>query len=113
MTGVQTCALPIYGNVAMWGDAAPDAADPGLTEGGLEAQLPWSNLFPTGIPSTGLRIAVVAVLYNDDGTWISNQLLPPGPSDVETGGGELAVASVVVVEVDGTGALAGTPWVDF
>jgi alkaline phosphatase len=70
---------------------------------GFEAFVPWRVLFPDldgGVPA-GTRIAVVAVLVNDDGTDISNQTLPPLPADAEPpGASPLALPGVVELPVD-------------
>jgi alkaline phosphatase len=70
---------------------------------GFEALVPWSVLFPTldGAVPAGTRIAIVAVLVNDDGTHISNQSLPPLPEDaVEPGSNTMPLPGVIEFPVD-------------
>jgi hypothetical protein len=70
---------------------------------GFEAYVPWSVLFPAlggGVPP-GTRIAVVAVLANDDGTHLSNQSLPPlPPGAIEPGANAMALPGVIEFPVD-------------
>ncbi len=94
------------------GGAAADAGATGTTTGGFEMQLSWSYLFPNGIPATGASFALVAVLINNDGTDISNQILPPQAVEDAVADGTLSVDSVVVVEVDASGALVANPVVE-
>ncbi len=94
------------------GGAAGDAGATGTTAGGYEMLLSWSYLFPAGMPATGASFALVAVLVNDEGTDISNQLLPPQAVEDAVAEGTLSIDSVVVVEVDANGALVANPVVE-
>lgn len=94
------------GNVSLFD--AP-AADAGVTDEGFEAQVLWTTLYGTDTPTVDRRLAVVAVLVNDQGTWISNQALPPFESDIEAGGGTATLVSEVEIDVAGDGSLLGTP----
>jgi alkaline phosphatase len=94
------------------GAAAADAGATGTTAGGFEVELEWSYLYPAGIPATGASFALMAVLVNDDGTDISNQVLPPQAVEDAVADGTLSVDSVVVVEVDANGALVTSPVVE-
>ncbi|HND33679.1 MAG TPA: alkaline phosphatase, partial [Myxococcota bacterium] len=94
------------------GAAAADAGATGTTAGGYELQLSWSYLFPNGIPATGASFALAAVLVNDEGTDISNQVLPPQAVEDAVADGTLSVDSVVVVEVDANGILVTNPVVE-
>lgn len=97
------------GNVSLNGEAAPDAADPGLTEHGLEAWVPWEVVWSDGVADTGLRLGVVVLLVDADGEYISNQALPPLADADEPGEDEVVVRSAVVLEVDGDGVAVGAP----
>jgi alkaline phosphatase len=94
------------GNIAE-GAAAADAAGTGLTENGLETSLPWSSLFPTGLPSAGTTVAVSVVLVNDGGDWASNQALPGLSSSAEPGSAALDIIQVASLDVDGSGLPLG------
>lgn len=97
------------GNVAINGEAASDAAAPGLTEHGLEAWVPWEVLWSDGVADTGLRLGVVVLLVDADGDYTSNQALPPLTDAAEPGEDEVAIRSAVVLEVDGDGVAVGAP----
>lgn len=94
------------GNVSLFN--AP-AVDIGVVDEGFEAEIPWESLYGTATPAVERRIAVVAVLVNERGTWISNQALPAFASGTEAGVGTATLASAVGITVDGTGALVGSP----
>ncbi len=96
-----------YGNVAIEGDEAVDAGATGLTENGLEAMLWWSSTYPDGLPAEGLTIAVVAVLVNSDGTWASNQALPPLATADEPGEDAIPIVSAALITVDADGVMVG------
>jgi hypothetical protein len=100
------------GNVAD-GVAATDADATGLTEGGLETLLPWTSLFPTGIPAAGTTVAVSVVLVNSGGDWASNQALPSLATSTEPGADVIDIIQVATLGVDAsglpTGAAALTP----
>ncbi len=99
------------GNVSDYGPAnsgpAADAGLPGLTEGGYEIFIPWSSAYPQGIPAAGASIAVVAVLSDSTGMDISNQVLPPLPTEDGIDGGTLTITQSVVLDIDATGAATG------
>jgi alkaline phosphatase len=94
------------GNVARGGAAARDAGPAGGTENGFEALVPWTDLFAAGIPTGGTDIAVLALLVNSSGDWLSNQVLPPLAADVEPADGALEVGAVVVLRLDEAGVSA-------
>ena len=98
------------GNIARDGDEALDAADPGETENGMEALVPWSSVFPDGFPGVGMDIAVVALIVNDDGSWRSNQALPPLAADADDPGEDpVPISSVAVLTIDDDGLPVGDP----
>lgn len=99
------------GNLALGGSPAPDAGPMGETEGGAEVWVPWSSLYPTGLPAEGQRIAVAVLVVNDDGSLISNQVLPALDS-AEDPGASLEVVRVAVLEVDGDGVAVGVATVE-
>jgi alkaline phosphatase len=103
------------GNVADYAPAgdgvAKDADITGATLNGLEAWVPWWSIFPNGLPASQ-RIAVAAVLVNDDGSKISNQVLPPQSVEEGVGEGTLSIESVVVMELDGLGRLSMAPYLE-
>ena len=90
------------GNVSVGDTPAADQANTGSTEHGLEAFLPWSSVWPSGVPEEGQTIAVVAMLVYTDGSSASNQALPP--LDAEPSGASIHVQSVARVVVGGDGA---------
>lgn len=92
------------GNVAE-GATAADAGGTGLTENGLEMLLPWDSLYPAGIPAAGASIGVVVLLVNDDGSYASNQALPPLSAATEPGGDPASIESVAVLGVDSAGVV--------
>jgi len=97
------------GNIAMDGDAAPDAASTGTTEYGMEALLPWYEVWPDGFTTDSEQIAVVALLVNSDGTYASNQVLPPLDDDITPGYDAVPISSAALITVDGTGTIVGDP----
>jgi hypothetical protein len=94
------------GNVSAFGVAARDAGATGATEGGFEALLPWSSVWPDGLPTEGQTIAVLAAIVSTDGTYASNQALPPYSAPTPSA---VSVQSVVTLTVDGDGVLTGAP----
>jgi hypothetical protein len=94
------------GNVSLFDAPAVDA---GVVDEGFEAEIPWESLYGTATPAVERRIAVVAVLVNDRGTWISNQALPAFASGTEPGVGTATLAGEVAITVDGAGLLVGSP----
>jgi hypothetical protein len=54
-------------------------------------------------------MAVVVVLVNQSGTYISNQALPTFPTETEAGLGPATLSDEVAFTVDGDGALVGSP----
>lgn len=94
------------GNLAD-GGVAVDAAATGTTANGWEVLVPWWSVYPDGLPAEGLTIGVVAVLASGEGSWASNQALPPLWSDVEPGASVVLLESAAVVEVDGSGVARG------
>ncbi len=71
-----------YGDVRT--RTTPLTARPGQ---GLEAVVPWSELYPGGVP-VGATVALVVVLVNSDGGHTSNQVLPPLPPGAAVPGRE-------------------------
>jgi alkaline phosphatase len=70
---------------------------------GLEVFVPWDELYPGGVPA-GARVALAAVLVNDDGGYTSNQALPPFPAAAANPGrAPTALPGVVVYELDADG----------
>ncbi|MBM4368242.1 MAG: alkaline phosphatase [Deltaproteobacteria bacterium] len=92
------------GNIAD-GSASADAGSTGLTENGWEMLLPWGSLYPSGIPASGATVALVVLLADDDGSYISNQALPPLSSATEPGNDAVSIESVVTISIDATGAV--------
>ena len=70
-----------FAEAARAGDGGA-AAEPGR---GLELRVPWQALYPDGIPA-GARLGLAAFLVNDDGTFLSNQALPPFPPGTDNPG---------------------------
>jgi alkaline phosphatase len=95
------------GNESLWDDPAPDALGTGLTVDGVEALLPWDSLLPGGLTSS-TTVAVAAVLVNTDGTWISNQALPPYADGTEAGSGTATVIAEVALDIGADGYPVGT-----
>ncbi len=98
------------GNIAenLWGvnQPATDAGAVGATIGGMEFVIPWTRIFPDGIPAD-TRIGAFALLSNEDGDHLSNQLLPPAETSADVGAGIASVNNVVLLDLnaDGTPAL--------
>ena len=91
--------------VATAARGGPDAIEP-VPGHGLEALIPWSDLYPGlgGRVPPGARIALAAVLVNDGGTYLSNQMLPPLPAGAANPGAEpVALPGLVEWQVDGDG----------
>jgi len=80
--------LPWLPSVLNYGDGSRDYDSPPVPGRGLEIALPWESLY--GATPTEATLAVVAVLVNDDGSYTSNQALPP--FDLAEGAGEAPVA---------------------
>jgi alkaline phosphatase len=80
---------------------APLAATPGQ---GMEVLVPWNELYPDGRPR-GARVAIAAVLVNDDGGYTSNQALPPfAAGTANPGRTATSLPGVVVYELDPDGS---------
>jgi alkaline phosphatase len=95
-----------FGAAMNFGDDTKSLASPALPLApiagrGFEAQIPWERLYPNGRPP-GARLAIAAVLVNDDGGYTSNQALPtfppntPNPARAPT-----ALPGIVVFTIDG------------
>lgn len=95
------------GNVSVNDTAAIDAAATGTTLHGAEALLPWWSVWPEGLPPEGQTIAVVALIVYTDGSYPSNQALPP--FETEPTDGAIVLTSVVKLTVDGDGVAVGLP----
>ncbi len=71
---------------------------------GLEVFVPWAELYPGGVVPAGARLAVAAVLVNDDGGYTSNQALPPFASGRPNPGRAVtALPGVTVYDLDADG----------
>lgn len=88
---------------------ARDSAPTGTTEGGFEALLPWTSLYPEGLPTAGLSIAISVILVDDTPFYASNQALPPLASSAGVGSGTLTLEAVVQADIDASGALLSPP----
>jgi hypothetical protein len=67
---------------------------------GLEAFVPWAELYPDGVP-VGARLGLAAVLVNSDGGHTSNQALPSVPAgSAHPGRNVTPLPGVVVYELD-------------
>ncbi|MFZ5478055.1 MAG: alkaline phosphatase, partial [Myxococcota bacterium] len=97
------------GNLARYGLAADDAGATGTTEGGWEIWIPWDSVYPSGLPAGGTDVALVALLVNTDGSWASNQALPPLATSDEPGEDTVTVEQVVAVGVDAGGLVTSGP----
>lgn len=85
---------------------APLAPVPGQ---GLEAFIPWPELYPAGLPP-GARVAVAVVLVNSDGGHTSNQALPSFPPGTANPGRAVTPLPGVVLymlDANGDGAVDG------
>jgi alkaline phosphatase len=70
---------------------------------GVEVFIPWSELYPDGIPADP-RVALAAVMVNDDGGYTSNQALPSFAGAIANPGrATIALPGVVVYRLDGDG----------
>jgi alkaline phosphatase len=68
---------------------------------GMEAFVPWVELYPDGVVPVGARVAVAAVLVNSDGGHTSNQALPSFPAGTPNPGRVVTpLPGVVLYEVD-------------
>jgi alkaline phosphatase len=103
----QANNLGWYGVATNFGDgtkslASPTPAVTPIAGRGYEAQIAWKQLYPNGRPAMP-RLAIAAVLVNDDGGYTSNQALPafppntPNPARAPT-----ALPGIVVLTVDGS-----------
>lgn len=80
-----------------------------VAQRGWEAHVPWSTLYPSGLPA-GATLAVAAILVNDDGGFTSNQALPPFPAGTANPGRTLTpLPGIVVFTVDSNGDGAVDP----
>ena len=100
-----------YGVAVAFGEATrPDAAGGTAEPGrGLELRIPWDTLYPAGVPA-GARLGLAVLLVNDDGSYLSNQALPPFPAGSENPGHRSAALPGVVeweVDADGDGVPDG------
>jgi alkaline phosphatase len=97
-----------YGVATNFGDditARPSPAPPvaPIAGRGWEVHVPWRHLYPSGRPA-GARLAIAAVLVNDDGGYTSNQALPPfSPGTANPGRTPTRLPGIVVFTVDGDG----------
>ncbi len=92
------------GNVALAEDPARDAGGTGTTEGGWEIFVPWDSFADVGLPADDATLAVVVLLVSADGTWASNQALPPLGSGVGPGDAAVPISSVATLTVAADGA---------
>lgn len=76
---------------------------------GLELFVPWTALFPEGLPSAGTEIGVAVTLSSVDGTTVSNQALPPWPSASGPEAAPLPFEAFAVLAVSGSGEALGSP----
>lgn len=90
---------------------AADADLPGNTLNGYEIWIPWSSIFPAGIPAAGTSLAFTAMISSESGDDISNQVLPPLATEDAIGNGTLDIAQVVIVEIAPDGSLVTAPYV--
>ena len=97
------------GNVDVSAVEALDAGPTGETEHGMEALLPWSSVWPDGLPAEGQTIGVLALIVGSDGGYASNQALPPLPSGDEPGLSSVTVSAVLQLTVDSDGVIVGLP----
>ncbi len=93
-------------NMSLFNAEAPDA---GVAEEGFEIQMPWDSIYGASSPEVERKMAVVAVLVNDTGTYVSNQALPPFSDETEPGSALATLPGEVHFVVDGLGDLVGTP----
>jgi hypothetical protein len=67
---------------------------------GMEAFVPWNELYPDGVP-VGAKVGLAAVLVNSDGGHTSNQALPSfPPGTVNPGRDVTPLPGVVLYELD-------------
>ena len=97
-----------FGVATNFGDDTKSIANPApplapIAERGFEAHIAWDRLYPAGLPP-GARLAVAAVLVNDDGGYTSNQALPPFPAGTANPARTpTALPGIVVFTVDSNG----------
>jgi len=80
-----------------------DVGMPVIPGHGVELLLPWEDLYPglaKGQVPQGARVAVSALIVNDDGSHISNQALPTFPPGTSPGFAPVQLPGVVVFDVD-------------
>lgn len=82
---------------------APAAGPTGETVDGAEAFLPWSSLFPGGLPAEGTRLGVFAMIVDATGATCSNQALPAYASEAPPSPASIPVDRVGRIDVDGSG----------
>lgn len=104
----QASNLGWFGVATNFGDGTKSLASPAPpvapdASRGWEVHVPWERLYPDGRPA-GARLAIAAVLVNDDGGYTSNQALPPFPADTANPGRTpTALPGIVVFTIDGDG----------
>jgi len=113
-TGLRGLVAPVGDpNNLWWYSAATNfgedvrAGDQALTSTvgeGFEAFIPWTSLFPgstAGQVPSGARVAVTAILVNDDGGYSSNQALPPFATGADNPGRDVVpLPGVVELVID-------------
>ena len=113
-TGLRGLVAPVGDpNNLWWYSAATNfgekvrAGDLALTPTvgeGFEAFIPWTSLFPgstAGQVPTGARVAVAAIMVNDDGGYSSNQALPPFAAGADNPGRDVVpLPGVVELAID-------------
>ena len=73
---------------------------------GFEAHLAWRQLYPDGKPAMP-KLAIAAILVNDDGGYTSNQTLPPFPANTPNPARiPVALPGVVVVDISAANAVS-------
>ena len=103
---MPTIVTPSFARVARFGGVL--GVPTGDTSGeGLELSVPWSALFPEGLPEDGTEIGVAVTLSSVDGSVVSNQALPPWSSGTGPASAPLPLASFAVLAVDGAGEALG------
>lgn len=89
--------LPWLASVVNYGVGSRDAGSSPVPGLGLEISIPWTSVYD-GTPQAA-TIALAAVLVNDDGSYTSNQALPPFPDANGAGPNPVALPGVVVMTV--------------
>lgn len=107
--------LAWLGAAINFGEGVRPRADPVASVGGegWEVHVPWVQLYPAldGRVPYGARVNLAVVLVNDDGSFTSNQALPPFPAETANPGDALTalpgiVSFVVDSDLDGYGDAA-------